>query len=289
MSGALAAGLALLARDRGGPPVLGQLLQFPMLDDRCDSPSAVQLETIGMGDGRSNRTGWAALLGPRRGTEDVSPYAAPARAADLSGLAPAFIEVGSVEALRDEGIAYATRLGRAGGTARVVGRVPQFRRVGAVHAGVPGRTRRPLVLAAPHPLPTVQRGTMTPTRITAPAGVHPSDGYAHAVTGTGRIVALAGQLPLAPDGTFVGAGDPEAQARQMFENLRNCLAAAGATFANLIRLNYFLTDIAHVPVVLSVRDEFIDPAHFPASTVVQVTALYRPDLLMEIDALALLD
>ncbi|HEV8559621.1 MAG TPA: RidA family protein [Actinophytocola sp.] len=110
---------------------------------------------------------------------------------------------------------------------------------------------------------------MTPTRITAPAGVHPSDGYAHAVTGTGRIVALAGQLPLAPDGTFVGAGDPEAQARQMFENLRNCLAAAGATFANLIRLNYFLTDIAHVPVVLSVRDEFIDPAHLPASTVVQ--------------------
>src|SRR5436309_2751703 len=61
--GALAAGLALLARDRGGPAVLGQFLQFPMLDDRCDSLSAVQMESVGMWDGRSNRTGWTALLG----------------------------------------------------------------------------------------------------------------------------------------------------------------------------------------------------------------------------------
>jgi acetyl esterase/lipase len=117
--GALAAGLALLARDRGGPRVLGQFLQFPMLDDRCDSPSAVRMETVGMWDGRSNRTGWTALLGARRGTEDVSPYAAPARATDLSGLPPAYIEVGSVEALRDEGIAYATRLWESGGQAEL--------------------------------------------------------------------------------------------------------------------------------------------------------------------------
>jgi enamine deaminase RidA (YjgF/YER057c/UK114 family) len=130
---------------------------------------------------------------------------------------------------------------------------------------------------------------MSPTRITAPAGVHPSDGYAHVVTGPGRIIAVAGQLPFAPDGTFVGAGDPEAQARQIFENLRGCLAAAGATFANLIRLNYYLTDIGHAPVVLSVRDRFIDRDHLPASTVVQVVALYRPDLLVEIDALAVAD
>jgi enamine deaminase RidA (YjgF/YER057c/UK114 family) len=128
---------------------------------------------------------------------------------------------------------------------------------------------------------------MTPTRITTPDGVHPSDGYAHVVTGPGRVVALAGQLPFTPDGTFVGSGDPEAQARQIFENMRGCLAAAGASFANLIRLNYYLTDIAHAPAVLSVRDEFIDQDLLPASTVVQVVALYRPDLLMEIDALAL--
>lgn len=117
--GGLAAGLALLARDRGWPRLAGQLLQFPMLDDRCDSPSALEMEQTGMWDGQSNRTGWSALLGARRGTSDVSCYAAPARAADVSGLPPAFIEVGAVEALRDEGVRYASRLWRAGGDAEL--------------------------------------------------------------------------------------------------------------------------------------------------------------------------
>jgi acetyl esterase/lipase len=117
--GGLAAGLALLARDRGGPPLAGQLLQFPMLDDRCDSPSARAMEQVGMWDGRSNRTGWSALLGARRGTASVSCYAAPARAASVAGLPPAFIEVGAVEALRDEGVRYASRIWQAGGDAEL--------------------------------------------------------------------------------------------------------------------------------------------------------------------------
>ncbi|MFE4367926.1 alpha/beta hydrolase [Streptomyces sp. NPDC056835] len=117
--GALAAALALLSRDRGGPHVCGQLLQFPMLDDRCDSFSARQMKRVGLWDGLSNLAGWTALLGDRRGTENVSRYAAPARAAELSGLPPAFIEVGSVEALRDEGVAYASRIWQAGGQAEL--------------------------------------------------------------------------------------------------------------------------------------------------------------------------
>ncbi|WP_329253227.1 alpha/beta hydrolase [Streptomyces sp. NBC_01478] len=117
--GALAAGLALLARDRQGPRPLGQLLQFPMLDDRCETFSHTQMEHVGLWDGASNRVGWTALLGERRGTDDVSCYAAPARARDLSGLPPAFIEVGSVEALRDEGVAYADRIWRVGGQAEL--------------------------------------------------------------------------------------------------------------------------------------------------------------------------
>ncbi|RKN44895.1 alpha/beta hydrolase [Streptomyces hoynatensis] len=117
--GALAAGLALLSRDRGGPAVRGQLLQFPMLDDRGDSFSARQMARTGLWDGLSNRAGWTALLGNRRGTGGVSCYAAPARAADLSGLPWAFVEVGSVEALRDEGIAYASRIWQAGGRAEL--------------------------------------------------------------------------------------------------------------------------------------------------------------------------
>ncbi|MFI5860005.1 alpha/beta hydrolase [Streptomyces sp. NPDC051546] len=117
--GALAAGLALLTRDRSGPRPAGQLLQFPMLDDRCDTFSAGQMEQVGLWDGLSNRAGWQALLGDRRATPEVSPYAAPARAADVAGLAPAFIEVGSVEALRDDALAYAARIWEAGGEAEL--------------------------------------------------------------------------------------------------------------------------------------------------------------------------
>jgi len=117
--GALAAGLALLARDRGAPALLGQMLQCPMLDDRCATASAAQLDRAGLWDGASNRAGWTALLGDRRGTDAVSCYAAPARATDLDGLPPAFIDVGSVESLRDDALAYADRLWRRGGEAEL--------------------------------------------------------------------------------------------------------------------------------------------------------------------------
>ncbi|MDI5936655.1 MULTISPECIES: alpha/beta hydrolase [unclassified Micromonospora] len=117
--GGLAAGISLLARDRGGPPVRGQMLQCPMLDDRCDTPSARQMVGVGLWDHGSNLTGWTALLGDRRATDAVSCYAAPARAIDLSGLPPAFIDVGAVEALRDEAGAFATRIWQAGGEAEL--------------------------------------------------------------------------------------------------------------------------------------------------------------------------
>jgi acetyl esterase/lipase len=117
--GCLAAGVSLLARDTGGPRLLGQMLQCPMLDDRCETPSAYQLDRVALWDRQSGLTGWTALLGSRQGTPEVSCYAAPARAIDLSGLPPAFIDVGSVEALRDEAIAYATRIWQAGGEAEL--------------------------------------------------------------------------------------------------------------------------------------------------------------------------
>nr|WP_281373126.1 alpha/beta hydrolase [Kineococcus aurantiacus] len=114
--GGLAAGVALAARDRGGPAIAGLLLLSPMLDDRNDSPSARQMRGLGVWDSSSNETGWNALLGEGvRGGPDVSPYAAPARAEDLSGLPPTFIDVGSAETFRDEDVAFASRLWRAGG------------------------------------------------------------------------------------------------------------------------------------------------------------------------------
>jgi acetyl esterase/lipase len=112
--GGLAAGTALLARDRGGPRLLGQLLMCPMLDDRLLTPSSHELDGEGIWDATSNRTGWNALLGDRRGGDRVSVYAAPARATDLTGLPAAFVDVGSVETFRDEDIDYAARLLQAG-------------------------------------------------------------------------------------------------------------------------------------------------------------------------------
>jgi acetyl esterase/lipase len=117
--GGLAAGVALMARDRGGPALIGQMLMCPMLDDRNETPSSHELDGEGVWDRTSNLTGWSALLGDRRGGPDVSPYAAPARATDLSGLPPAFVDVGSVETFRDEDIAYANRICQAGGQAEL--------------------------------------------------------------------------------------------------------------------------------------------------------------------------
>jgi acetyl esterase/lipase len=117
--GGLAAAVALLARDRGGPALIGQLLMCPMLDDRNSSPSSAQMAGLGVWDHAANEVGWTALLGDARGGPDVSPYAAPARAADLSGLPPAFIDVGSAETFRDEDVAYASRIWQAGGSAEL--------------------------------------------------------------------------------------------------------------------------------------------------------------------------
>ena len=117
--GGLAAAVALLARDRRGPGLLGQLLIYPMLDDRNDSPSAVQMADTGTWGRTANDTGWTALLGAARGGPDVSPYAAPARAQDLTGLPPTFVDVASAENFRDEDVAYASRIWQAGGRAEL--------------------------------------------------------------------------------------------------------------------------------------------------------------------------
>ncbi|AGS73216.1 alpha/beta hydrolase [Streptomyces collinus] len=117
--GGLTAALALLARDRQGPPLIGQLLMCPMLDDRNETVSSHQMAGVGVWDRTANETAWTALLGDRRGGPDVSPYAAPARADDLSGLPPAFLDVGSAETFRDEVVEYASRIWQSGGVAEL--------------------------------------------------------------------------------------------------------------------------------------------------------------------------
>ena len=115
----LAAGTALLARDRNGPPISGQILVSPMLDDRDSTVSTRQIDGIGVADRQMTRFGWDAYLGSRRAGEDVSVYAAPARATDLSGLPRTYLDCGSAEVFRDETVAYASGLWAAGGDAEL--------------------------------------------------------------------------------------------------------------------------------------------------------------------------
>ncbi|WP_441248749.1 alpha/beta hydrolase [Kitasatospora sp. McL0602] len=117
--GGLAAALALLTRDRGGPVPIGQLLLCPMLDDRGTTFSSRQMTGLDTWDSTSNATAWQALLGDRYGAADLPPYAAPARATDLAGLPPAYIDVGSAETFRDEDVAYANAIWQAGGEAEL--------------------------------------------------------------------------------------------------------------------------------------------------------------------------
>jgi enamine deaminase RidA (YjgF/YER057c/UK114 family) len=121
----------------------------------------------------------------------------------------------------------------------------------------------------------------------APEGLAPGPGYSHAVTGRGRWVATAGQVAIDEAGKLVGSGDPEAQTRQVFINLGRALAAAGASFTDVVKLNYYVTDITMLPAVRAIRDEYVDTARPPASTAVQVVALAMPDLMIEIEAWAI--
>jgi len=126
------------------------------------------------------------------------------------------------------------------------------------------------------------------TRIPAPDGLAPAAQYSHVVMGTGTFVAVSGQLALDEDGKIVGEGDAAAQARQVFENLSRCLAAAGATFDDIVKLTYFVTDVAHLPAIRAARAAHIPDDRLPAASAVQVAALVRPEFLMEIEAFAVL-
>lgn len=117
--GCLTAGVTLLARDRSGPAIAGQILLVPMLDDRNESVSSLQYDGIGTWTRAANLFAWEAALGAAFQSPEASQYIAPARATDLSGLPPTFIEVGSAELFRDEAIEYASRIWAVGGQAEL--------------------------------------------------------------------------------------------------------------------------------------------------------------------------
>ena len=118
-----------------------------------------------------------------------------------------------------------------------------------------------------------------------PAAMHHPAGYTHVVEVTaGRPVYIAGQVALDPTGALVGPGDLRAQARQVFDNLQ----AAGAGFEQVVKLTYYLVDATQLPVVREVRDQYVNIQQPPASTAVEVRRLVRDDLLIEVEAVAVI-
>jgi enamine deaminase RidA (YjgF/YER057c/UK114 family) len=112
-------------------------------------------------------------------------------------------------------------------------------------------------------------------------------GFTHVVAVTGgRTVFLAGQVALDKSFQVVGQGDYAAQAQQIFENLKAGLAAVGADFTHVVKLNMYLLDLAQLPAVTAVRDRYVNTEHPPASTAVEVRRLARDGLLLEIEAVA---
>jgi enamine deaminase RidA (YjgF/YER057c/UK114 family) len=107
-------------------------------------------------------------------------------------------------------------------------------------------------------------------------------GYSRAVVAGDRVL-VSGTTAVGPDGGIVGAGDPGVQARQCLENIRRALEAAGVTLAAVVRTRMYVTDIAHWEAVGRVHGEFFGEIR-PASTLVEVSALVDPSMLVEIEA-----
>jgi enamine deaminase RidA (YjgF/YER057c/UK114 family) len=125
-------------------------------------------------------------------------------------------------------------------------------------------------------------------RITEADGLAPGTGYSHAVVTIGRTAFVSGQIALDADGNVVGPGDIAAQTRQALGNLEQVLTALGATWRDVAKLGWYVMDVNDLQVIRDVREEFLSSAlgdlPNPASTLVQVAALVRPELLVEVDA-----
>ena len=127
-------------------------------------------------------------------------------------------------------------------------------------------------------------------RFLNPTTVSKPPGYTHVVeaTGPGRIVYLAGQLGLDINGNVVGGNDVRAQFVQTFENLKSALAAVGASFSDVVKMNNYLTDLSHLPIFREVRDMYVNTAAPPASTTIQISKLAREGAVIESEAIAIL-
>ncbi|OOQ59397.1 endoribonuclease L-PSP [Mucilaginibacter pedocola] len=123
-----------------------------------------------------------------------------------------------------------------------------------------------------------------------PAVVTPK-GYSQVAVidmGNSYMLLLSGQVALDKSGQLVGKGDVAAQIEQTFANIKAIVESKGGTMANVVKLNYYLIDVANIQTVRAIRDKYIDVNHPPASTLVQVSKLFRDDVLVEIEATAVI-
>ena len=122
-----------------------------------------------------------------------------------------------------------------------------------------------------------------------PPSLSKPNGYSHvAEVSGGKTIYLSGQIALDSSGNLVGAGDMRAQAQQVFANLNAALESVGADFSAVVKLTYFLVDIAQIPVVREIRDHYVNVHNPPASSAFEVRRLTRDDLLIEIEAIAVI-
>ena len=123
-----------------------------------------------------------------------------------------------------------------------------------------------------------------------PETVHQPTGYTHVVSveGPGKILYISGQIARNQEGEIVGVGDLEAQTRQVYENLSSVLKTQGATLADVVKQNVFMTSLDQIEKFRKVRGEYMPKDRLPATTLVGVTGLAMKELLIEIEAVALL-
>lgn len=124
---------------------------------------------------------------------------------------------------------------------------------------------------------------------TNPSTLARPTGYAHVVEVTGgRTLYVSGQIAVDQAGSLVGKGDLKAQTQQVFENLKSALSAAGATLDHVVKITVFMTDVSQIHLFREIRDRYFTQ-ELPASSLVQVGRLVHPDLLIEVEAVAVVE
>ncbi|MBN9295759.1 MAG: RidA family protein [Filimonas sp.] len=124
-------------------------------------------------------------------------------------------------------------------------------------------------------------------QLTNPASVAPGKGYSQAAVvdlGSNKMIILSGQVPLDKQGNLVGKGDLEKQTEQVFTNIKSIAEEMGGNMSHVIKLSYYITDVSQIQTIRNVRDKYINTTNPPASTLVQVSKLFRDDVMIEVEA-----